>query len=148
MFAGHSLGGIESPHRPPLPQAIDDSLMSDEVGRFGEQPETQPSSLIPFVETIKLHKILSKASDRDTGHAESAVTIAIKIQSLLSLDTMINDWRDALPQCLQFELSCEGGTGEIDGIERRQKSGSLLFTPAKKMYLKYGCPKYCGKTEC
>lgn len=89
----------------PLPQPIDDDRLSGEFGQRNTQPKDIPSLLESYIQTIKLYDILREVLDRE--ELKGASDSYPDIRSLLTLDTMIMEWRDSLPPHLQYRQSPE-----------------------------------------
>ncbi|KAE8383726.1 fungal-specific transcription factor domain-containing protein [Aspergillus bertholletiae] len=84
-----------------LPEAIDDDRLSEVVGGWNCQLSNIPSLLEPYVQTIKLYDILKQVLDRE--ELTDSSDICLDIHSILRLDTMIMEWRDALPSYLRYD---------------------------------------------
>lgn len=126
-----------------LPASIDDSYLSDEMETWNAQLETTPSLLESYIQTIKLYDILGQVLDREErrysrsieSHSASSIEANIDIQSLMSLDTIIMEWKDSLPAYLQYDpyvQDCsEGERVSTDGTARRQ---AAFLAQAKRLY--------------
>lgn len=130
-----------------LPDSIDDRYLSNELDKWNTQPDDHPSLLKSYIETIKLYDILGKVLDREDrkdprarGSYPGTPSESISdTRSLLSLDTMIMEWRDALPPYLQYHPSPE----QYHQCEAFSSDGNLipqadLIAQAKRLYTRYG----------
>ncbi|OQE43137.1 hypothetical protein PENCOP_c003G04534 [Penicillium coprophilum] len=119
-----------------LPKAIDDNRLSEEMGTWNVQPPGHMSLLESYIQTIKLYDILKQVLDRE--ELQDSSDRGPDIQSLLSLDTMIMEWREALPSCLQYDSSSEGTSSteqhRIPGIAIPQVDFSAQ---AKRLYARF-----------
>lgn len=119
-----------------LPRAIDDNLLSEEMGTWNVQTTGHPSLLESYIQTIKLYNILKQVLDRE--ELKDSPDRGPDIQSLLSLDNIIMAWREALPSYLQYDSSSEG----THSAELHKNPG--IATPhvdfsaqAKRLYARY-----------
>lgn len=101
-----------------LPQAIDDSRLSDDVGKWNVQPRDLPSLLEYYVHALKLYDILGQVLDRQQSRADTdtdaPVDLVWTVRAILSLDSKIMEWRDDLPPYLR----CDTSLAECDSFER------------------------------
>ena len=120
-----------------LPAAIDDVRLSNDLERTGVQPKETPSLLEPYIQIIKLHDILAELLDRHEATLELSQSTASSIQLVLRLDTAITEWRDAMPSCLQFDLSESNGSQADSADKNRTSAGAPIFSKqAKTIYLR------------
>jgi hypothetical protein len=103
-----------------LPEPIDDSRLGEKMGEWNTQPRDHPSLLESYIQSIKLYDILKQVLDRE--ELKDSSDICPDIRSLLSLDTMIMEWRDALPSYLQYDTSSD----ESGLPETRTPEGILI----------------------
>lgn len=118
-----------------LPQAIDDDRLSGELGQQNTQPRDIPSLLESYIRAIKLYDILREVLDRE--ELKDASDSYSDIQSLLTLDTIVMEWRDGLPSHLRYNPSLEE-----TGFPSRQNSRSAyppgvdISAQAKRLYIR------------
>ncbi|KAJ5636946.1 fungal-specific transcription factor domain-containing protein [Penicillium longicatenatum] len=118
-----------------LPTSIDDNRLSEELGTCNVQSTSVPSLLESYVRTIRLYDILKIVLDRE--ELKDSLNKSPDIQSLLRLDTMIMEWRDALPSYLQYDPLSEGtisGEQHIPGMTTTQTDFSAQ---AKRLYARF-----------
>lgn len=128
-----------------LPDAIDDNLLSDELGKFNKQPDDVPTPLEAYIQTVKLYDILGQVLNRDelkrrrcTDGAPEPSESTSMIQTLLEFDNKIMEWRESLPSYLWYDADIKE-TNQVhtctsDGLEALY--GGLLFQ-AKRLYTRY-----------
>lgn len=116
-----------------LPQPIDDDRLSGELGRQNTQPRDIPSLLESYIQTIKLYDILREVLDREEMKDTSGSSLDIR--SLLTLDTMIMEWRDSLPSHLRYNPTT-GETGFPSGQppDQRILPRVDISAQAKRLY--------------
>lgn len=110
------------------------------MGSNGEQPGETPSALESFLASIKLHSIMSQALGRDNCYPENVSDPSITIRSLLRLDNLMHNWRNGLPEHLQFESSLDDSSQEADPtalVEGNLVESSESLIQAKKLHLRY-----------
>jgi hypothetical protein len=135
---------IRSDHlRLSLPEAIDDEYLSEDKARHNAQPANRPSTVGSFIETIKLYAILGQVLDRDESKAAAWTQPSDALpnghtdaQSLLDLDTVIMEWRDALPSHLQHDPTAEDALPESPAFP--ETTG--FAAPALRLYVRYVFP--------
>lgn len=120
----------------PLPEPIDDDRLSAEPGQRNTQPKDIPSLLESYVQTITLYDILREVLDRE--ERKDPLDSCPDIQSLLTLDTKIMKWREALPPYLQYNPSLEenrfSSKQTADQCTVRQAD---ISAQAKRLYIRY-----------
>lgn len=129
-----------------LPEAIDDARLSSEPGKWNSQPEGHPSLLQSYVQTIKLYNILGRVLNRDEPQVLLSARdskgvlseAATKVQAILELDTSITEWRDSLPDYLQYHPDSTK-CSQAGGVAADELSipSVDLFIQAKRLYLRY-----------
>lgn len=136
---GHSLLAFSSGSKLKLPEAIDDELLSNEIGETRAQPEGIPSSLEPYIQNIKLHEILSRVCDQPISNlVKNYRDNSFDIERLLRLDRMIVEWRDALPAHLQYNSSDDDASClRLGVLNQKSARQSTLHKQAKKLHLRY-----------
>ncbi|KAK5048373.1 hypothetical protein LTR84_006043 [Exophiala bonariae] len=120
----------------PLPQAIDDKYLSDEMGKNGKQPVGSPSTMEIFIATIKLHEILSQALSRDNCRWETTPDSLMGIQSLLRLDNLMHNWQDELPEYLQLDPSRENSVVDSAAVTHPQ-SAPFVQAAGRKLHIRH-----------
>ena len=118
-----------------LPQPIDDDRLSEELGQQNTQPRDIPSLLESYIQTIKLYDILREVLDRE--ELKDASDSCPDIRSLLTLDTMIMQWRDGLPSHLRYSPSLEGtGFPSSQTPDQRNLPRVDISAQAKRLYIR------------
>lgn len=116
-----------------LPQPIDDDRLSGELGQQNTQPRDIPSLLESYIQTIKLYDILREVLDREDR--KDASDSYPDIRSLLTLDTMIMEWRDGLPSHLRYNPSLEEtAVPSGQSPDQRILPGVDISAQAKRLY--------------
>ncbi|OQV07336.1 Fungal specific transcription factor domain-containing protein [Cladophialophora immunda] len=90
-----------------LPEAIDDSRLSDEVGKWNMQPRDLPSLMEYYVSTLQLHEILGQVLNRQDTKSDKPSDTVATVRAVLTLDSEITEWRDRLPLYLRHDSSRE-----------------------------------------
>lgn len=128
--------------RSKLPEAIDDSRLSSEAGKWNSQPKDHPTLLEAYIQLIKLYNILGRVLNRDEPHARESKGIqseaATKVQAILELDTSIMEWRHSLPDYVRYHPD-SAKCNQAGGIAADELSvpSADLFIQAKRLYLRY-----------
>ena len=120
----------------PLPQPIDDDRLSGDLGQQNTQPKDIPSLLESYIQTIKLYDILGEVLNRE--ELKDTSDSCPDMRSLLTLDSKIMEWRDALPPYLQYDPSLE----ETSFPPKRTSDQCVppradIFAQAKRLYTRY-----------
>ncbi|KAJ9149934.1 hypothetical protein NKR23_g4087 [Pleurostoma richardsiae] len=148
MSFGRSLMVITtSEKRLRLPEAIDDSRLSDEAGKWNAQPGNLPSLLESFIQTIKLYDILGQVLDgedsRETIPVKNSAATSLSgatssIRTLLDFDAMVMEWRESLPRYLWYGAnSAESSEAEVAAPEGLAVPRADLLVQAKRLYLRF-----------
>lgn len=129
-----------------LPEAIDDSRLSSEPGKWNPQPKGHPSLLESYIQTIKLYNILGRVLNRDEPQgllsARDSKGIlseaATKVHAILELDTSIMEWRNSLPDYIKYhpDSTKYSQAGGVAADELSIPSFDL-FIQAKRLYLRF-----------
>lgn len=134
---------------PRLPDSIDDDRLSNEPGKWNQQPKDLPSHLESFIQTTKLYHVFDELLDRDElqepvtpvndGSTSSKATSSIR--TLLDLDTMVMDWRDNVPKYLRYDPN-DTESIQIDAATPEGLSNPCthLLAQGKRLYLRYRNP--------
>ena len=100
------------------PSAVDDWILNDEPGVFASQPAEIPSSLEWMTQLAGLHDILSEILHKlyqsyilSPEDATETNTVNNEIQTIVTLDTALDEWRKTLPRVLRMQRA-----GEEDSI--------------------------------
>lgn len=132
-----------------LPEAIDDDRLSEEAGKWNTPLRDRPSLLESYIRTIQLYDILGQVLDREE-HTEAISSENFsasqeeeisKTAAMLKLDTKILEWRDSLPEYLQYDPSAKECSNDeavsSDGVETPQVD---FLAQAKRLYTRYSAP--------
>ena len=95
-----------------LPEAIDDSRLSDVVGKWNAQPKDTPSLLEYHVHNITLFDILGQVLETQDPGTEASSDPGFTARVILNLDERIMDWHNNLPPYLK----CESHTPAVDPL--------------------------------
>ena len=90
-----------------LPSPIDDEYLSDEIGKSKAQPQSTPSLLEYYIQTIKLYQLLKQVVDTTDISIQNSGELMSRIQAMLRLHKLIMEWRDRLPAYLKYEQEVE-----------------------------------------
>lgn len=136
---------------PRLPDSIDDDRLSDESGKWNQQPKDLPSLLESFIQTTKLYHVFDELLDREelqesltpTSDGSASSRAISGIRALLDLDTIVMDWRDNLPTYLRYDPNDE----ESIQIDAATPDGlpipcAHLLAQAKRLHLRYNNPHH------
>ena len=119
-----------------LPEAIDDRRLARELGIWNTQPHNIPNLLEPDIQTIKLHDIFKFVLDQE--ELQGSTDNCLDIQSLLSLDTILMEWRDKLPHYLQYALSSDHSASVESNTTRELGIAPVDFSAhAARLYTRY-----------
>lgn len=131
---------------PRLPDSIDDDRLSDEPGKWNQQPKDLPSHLESFIQTTKLYHVFDELLDREelqepvtpANDGSTSSRAASSIRTLLDLDTMVMDWRDNVPQYLRYDPtdteSIQIDAATPDGLSIHC---THLLAQAKRLHLRF-----------
>lgn len=134
---------------PRLPGSIDDDRLSDEPGKWNQQPKDLPSHLESFIQTTKLYHVFDELLDREelqepvtpANDGSTSSRAKSSIRTLLDLDTMVMDWRDNVPQYLRYDPndteSIQINAATPDGLSIPCTD---LLAQAKRLHLRYNSP--------
>jgi hypothetical protein len=141
-----------------LPQGVDDEYLSTVPGKSGRQPESVPSLVYCYVESTKLQDILGQilatfyygAACQPVKGVQSGFSNLHTIRSpnelnnkdlqlLLELDTLLSDWKAALPPHLQLLRHRRGGLEVTEPLHHRQAS---FHQQAVKIHARWVTPNY------
>ncbi|KAF9894111.1 hypothetical protein FE257_009084 [Aspergillus nanangensis] len=145
MSFGRPLMIIDGGECPRLPEPIDDCYLSDETGKWNTQPKDLPSLLESYAQSIKLYDILGLVLHREERRmSKPAVSrpgtptgANLDVGLLLSLDSKIMGWRDALPSFLRFDPFAEAAEPEEDIVHGNAARNSDLSNQAKRLYTRF-----------
>lgn len=119
-----------------LPEPIDDHRLAEAMGQWNFQPAGSPSLLESYIQTIKLYDILKHVLD--TEELKVSSDTSPDVRSLLSLDTMIMEWRDALPPYLRYKPSSESTSSTETHTSRELAESRHHFSAqAKRLHTRY-----------
>jgi hypothetical protein len=123
-----------------LPEAIDDSRLSDEVGKWNMQPGDLPSLMEYYVYALQLHEILGQVLDRQDTKSDKPSDAVATVRAVLSLDSEITEWRDRLPLYLRYDSSRElDPVNGAAGLEPIPDAEVVLDFPdlARRLHCRY-----------
>lgn len=129
-----------------LPEAIDDNLLSNEIGVWNKQPEGIPSPMEGYIYLIKLYDILGQVLEQEGSEYATPIDrnpftrgVVIDMQTLLGLDSTLTEWQNSLPGYLQYDLNMTKSS-ESEAFMSRLASSTRrsLEIQAKRLYQKYG----------
>lgn len=127
-----------------LPQAIDDRLLSEQVGVWNEQPEGIPSTMDGYLQLVHLYDIAGQILEKeDPGNADpierwsskGKKATTIDTQDILTLDSMLTEWHNSLPRYLRHDPNAkvpadtESATSKLSPSARKS-----IDTQAKRLY--------------
>jgi hypothetical protein len=113
-----------------LPSPIDDEYLSDEIGKSKAQPQSTPSLLEYYIQTIKLYQLLKQVVDTTDISIQNSGELMSRIQAMLRLHKLIMEWRDRLPVYLKY-----GQEVEDRDAARATTSGEIFGNPREPLRL-------------
>lgn len=124
-----------------LPEAIDDSRLSDEASTWNKQPKELPSLLEYNIRTQELYQILAQVLDRRESNPSTQMDTISHVRAILDLDNKVMEWRESLPVYLKYESSVPqyDPLKNAPGSEPKPDAEFVLDFPAlsKRLHCRY-----------